>query len=565
MRSLLPESAARIARQARTAAVPWLRRVWVANVPFALILAAALILPDFLMDAAGGARRAVYTPDVVFYVLLFGLCVSFAAAPRLIAGFLIVIGAFEILHFCYLAYFGGVIDANQILQGLIEYEDVTRGGIGVLRYLFYAPLVVILPYTAAWLLLRRLLPARAIIPGWWLVLLLAAATVPYQIARHGASVRYYPVDTLPSVANSYLTLSALFFNHLPRFVLGGDAGTGSRPPPAIVRGTPPPRATIILVMNESLTSDHMSLFGYGRDTTPLLAALRGHPGFVYKQGISAGVGTISTFQSFWNEVRDPRDEAAFTEQRTNLFRLARESGFHTIFLSAQRANLLRGVGLQYVDLLRTVESEAALYERLHDEMFLELLPSIPLKERNLVVIQLRSAHGPYADNYTTRPELAIFPTAGLKYREFQRNAYDNAVRYNDFVMSRLIDYFRTTIDGPLYVFLTSDHGQLLGEGRHGRIGHGMLLPEVARVPILLYAQNADPAIASALEATRDPTHYELTALIDRIMGVEIRDPGAVDGVYYINGAGYHGLAGYISIQKAATPAGRTRFTRYPAG
>lgn len=559
----MPPTISESLERARLAALPWLRRLLFANLPFALILAAALILPDFVMDAASGARRAVYTPDIVLYFLLFGVCVSFVAAPRLIAGLLIVLGAFEILHFCYMAYFGGVIDANLILHGLVEMEDVALGAAGVLSYVYYAPLVVILPYAAAWLLLRPLLPSRAVIPRWSLALLLAATAVPVQIVRDGSAIRYYPVDTLPSAANAYLTFSTLFFDRLPGLVIADAAKHAADPhPPRIVRNTPPAKATIVIVMNESLTSDHMSLFGYGRDTTPRLAALRGDPAFVYRRGISAGVGTRSTFHSFWNEVHDPRDEEAFVEQRSNLFRLARESGFRTIFLSAQRANLMRGNGLQYVDVLHTLESEESRYERLHDEMFLELLREIPLEDRNLIVVQFRSAHSPYADNYTPRIELATFPTQGLDYRRFQQNSYDNAVRYNDLVMSELIDYFRKTVAGPLYVFLTSDHGQLLGEGKHQRIGHGMLLPEVAHVPIMLYSQNGDPAIAAALRQMKDPTHYELTGLIDRAMGIEVRDPDADSGVFYINGYAYNARAGYITVKKSER---HTRFTRHPAG
>jgi glucan phosphoethanolaminetransferase (alkaline phosphatase superfamily) len=318
-------------------------------------------------------------------------------------------------------------------------------------------------------------------------------------------------------------------------------------------------------MNESLTYDHMSLFGYGRDTTPRLISLASDPHFLYREGISAGVGTLSTFYSFWNAVRDPRNERAFMEQHTNLFRLAKEAGFRTVVLSAQRANLLRGAGTQYVDELHTLESEEALYERLHDEMFEELLGSIALGERNLIAIHLRSAHGPYAQNYALRPELAIFPTDGLDYRNFQNNSYDDAVRYNDFIMDRLVAYFRSNVEGPLYVFLTSDHGQLLGEGETPRYGHGMLLPQVAHVPIMLYEQHGAPEIAATLRQTHDPTHYELARLIIRVLGYEIRDPNARHGVFYIAGTGFHGLSGYIRVRKPGDASGTTEFTEVPAG
>lgn len=548
---------------AEVPATAWVRRILGANLPTALALALALVAPDFLMPAIADSPRAVYTADIAAYLLLFALCASLAAPSRLIAGFLIVLGAFEVVAACYMAYFGGVIDANLIIQGFMEAEDVAVGGLGVWRYLLYAPLVVVVPYVAAWLVVRRLNGARVVIPGGWLALLLAGAIVPSQIVRAGNAVHYYPVDTLPSAANSYLTFAALFFNHLPAYLADADGNAGRYRPVSVTRGATPERATIVIILNESLTSDHMSLFGYARDTTPRLMALRGDSGFVAREGIAAGVGTNPALHSLWNEVRDPRDERAFIEQRANLFRLAREAGFRTSYLSAQRANLLRGDGMQFVDVLQTVESQGPLYERLHDEMFIELIKSMHLAEKNLIVLQLRSAHGPFAQNYDRRPELAIFPTEGLRYRKYQRNAYDNAVRYNDFIMSGLIDHFRATTTGPLYVFMTSDHGQLLGDHGSRLFGHGMLLPEVARVPIMLYTRDGDPAVADALRSMATPTHYELTRLVDRILGYEVLDPNAEDGVYYINGAGYNALSGYIRVETGGS--GPPRFKSFPAG
>jgi membrane-anchored protein YejM (alkaline phosphatase superfamily) len=220
-----------------------------------------------------------------------------------------------------------------------------------------------------------------------------------------------------------------------------------------------------------------------------------------------------------------------------------------VLLSAQRANLFRGTGTQYVDRFVSVETERPLFWQRRDLMFEDLLGREDLRDRNFVVLHLRTAHGPYAENYSLNPELAIFPTGGLRYGPFQANTYDNAVRYNDLVMTRLMDYFRASVRGPLYVFLTSDHGQLLGDSASRRFGHGMLLPEVAHVPVMLYAQEGDAAVVQALRELPHPTHFDLTALLARLLGFEIHDPNARDGVYYVNGTGYYGRDGYMVVRK----------------
>lgn len=527
------------------------RRFTAANLPAAVLLAVVLAAPDFLMRAVAGVMHAVYTPGIALALLLFGLLLASCATRPLLASILLLLGLLETARFCYMAYFGGVLDANVLLHGLAEFRDVASGGAGVIRHLAYAPLVVLLPYLAGWLLLRPLLANRVLVPHGWILLLGLTSIIPWQIMRSDSLVRYYPVDVLPSAVNSFLTANTLLFRRLAL----AAADPERYRPIRLVALPVPERVTVVIVMNESLTPDHMSLFGYRRNTTPQLAALRSDPHFVCKEGIAAGVGTLSSFYSFWNGVRDPRNVRAFVEQQTNLFRLAKQHGFRTVYLSSQGANLLRGAGAQYIDQLITIDSRETQYQHRHDEMLVDLLPEVSLGARNFIVLHLRSAHGPYASNYALRPELAVFRTDDLGYLDYQRATYDDAVRYNDWINVQLIDAFRARVADPLYLFITSDHGQLLGEDVRHLLGHGQLLPEVARVPVLLYQQHGDPAIAGALRQIDWPTHYEMTELVARLLGFEIRDPNGRPGTYFINGTGYHGSAGLIRVRKspAATP------------
>lgn len=544
-----------------------LARLFVSNLPIALCLAVALVLPDWLMSVISHRSRAIYTPGIFLYILLFCFFVSLVRPWRFVLSLLFLLGILEIIHFCYTAYFGGVIDANIFMEGIVEYEDVIKGGLGVLRHVYYYPLIVLAPYTLAWMIIKRQRWRQVTVPFMWVIVLGAAGIVPYQIVRHGNAVHYYPADAFPSAVNSYLTFSSLLFNHIPKVLFNtgrGDSGVEFSAVSLSDTGAPR-RMTIAIIMNESLTFDRMSLFGYERKTTPRLELLKTDRHFVFKRGFSAGIGTRSTFYSFWNGIRDPRNEMEYMKQTTNLFRLAREHGFRTTILSAQRSNLLQGVGTQYVDHLVTFEAAGPLYESLHDEMFEELMRKIEFKEKNFIVLHLRSAHGPYSHNYSTRKALAVYPTGGLNYAAYQQNSYDNAVRYNDFVMSKLLEYFRKTVPGPLYIFMTSDHGQLLGDNQRNLFGHGILLPEVAHVPIMLYEQHGDRGIIESMRRMQRPTHYEMTEFITRLLGFTIRDPNAQDGVYFINGIGYYGQGGYIRVTKGRGKGHGTLFHTVRSG
>jgi len=462
-----------------------------------------------------------------------------------------------------MAYFGGVIDANLIIQALLEYKDVFAGGRGVAGYLFYAPLAVVIPYLLAWAAVSRFCTARLTVPGMRVVIVAVALIIPYKIIRTGNAVPYYANETFPSVANSYLNLSTLAFNHLPKLLFGSAAAKlrQGAAPISVTSDRDPGNMTMVIIMSESLTFDHMSLYGYKRATTPRMASYKEDPQFAYTRGIAAGIGTTSTFYSFWNGIRDPRNEREYIEQPANLFRLAKAHGFTTTFLSAQTSNLLRGIGTHFIDNLVTQDMMEPAFDDKQDGMVLELLNNVRLRDRDFIVLHLRSVHAPYEHNYSSHQELAIFNIEGVPFKNHQRNAYDNAVRYNDMIVSRLLDFLKDRVQHPLYVFFTSDHGQLLGDTTTRQFGHGILLPEVAHVPIMAYVRNADLSVLEAVHRATYMTHYELTRLITNVLGFTIHDPDDGKGEYFINGLGYYGHGGYIRIVKDDVAGSGLRFEK----
>ena len=525
------------------------------------------MLPDHLIQAISGINRAVYTPAVYGAIYVFASLILLIKPLRFILGALALLGVMELLHFCYLVYFGGVIDANVIMYALAEHADVADAGIAVSLHLFYTPFLVLLPYGAACFCIARYDSDRLKIPLVGVLVICIVATVPYKIISSGNPVKYFPIDAYPSFANSYLTASMLVANHLPHLVMTSmfQNSSGAYARVSVAETGMADEMTIVLVMSESLAPQRMSLFGFERPTTPMLETLSSNPMFVAHQGIAAGVGTLTSFYSFWNGVRDPKNQDEFARQTTNIFRLAKNHGFHTTFISSQGNNLLRGAGTRFLDDLITRDSAESDYAQFHDEMLLKHAKQIALGGRNLIVLHQRSAHGPYAHNYRYHEELAIFPTTGLGYADYQRNSYDNAVRYSDYIIYQLLDFFRSTVQGPLYFIVTSDHGQLLGDNAKGLFGHGRLESDIARVPVLFFMPGGDRRIVERVKRLHNPTHFELTELISNLLGYEITDPNAEAGVYYVNGTGSYGRHGYIRVIKSPEPGGATAYNVVPAG
>lgn len=536
------------------------------SVLLAFVLATAIVLPDHLSTLVGLNNRAVYGGVGYAAVGLAALLVTLAPGRAFPLCLLAVVGVFELTHFCYMAYFGGVIDANVITHGLDELADVTEAAMAVSDQLMLAPLLVLVPYIAAGWVFFAAAAARQTVPLMSVVVIAMLAFGPYKVLGAKDPIKYFPIDVYPSISNSYLTFSLLLSRALPFGNKHRHVGEQiDFSPVAVSRIAEPVPVTVVLIMAESLASQRMSLFGFDRQTTPRLQSLTEDPHFTYAEGISAGVGTLSSFHSFWNGVRDPRDEQRFATHRTNLFRLAGRGGFHIQFYSAQGMNLLRGAGTRYIDKLVTQNIAQDEYDELHDEMLLKYARDLSLQSHNFVVFHQRSAHGPYPHNYRLRPELAIFPTEDLPYAEFQRNGYDNAVRYNDFIIHTLITIMRERVAGPLLIAVTSDHGQFLGENPAGLFGHGQLDPGNTRVPVLFYSHGLDVELETALRKLQRPTHYELIELLALAFGYELGDADAEPGVFYINGSGRFGRHGYIRIDKGPLNEDPPRFEIIPAG
>lgn len=545
----------------------WIKRFLTINIPLALFLTVVMVMPDHLMSLVSDRNQVVY--EHWMYLVIFGFC-SLLLLVRRPAVIFTVIGLFwitEIAHFCYMAYFGGVISASAILQFFTEFHDVFSASLGYSHYLYYAPLVVILPYAIGIIVFKYTDHMRSTIPYAWVVLFGVLSIVPFKIVmKPHDSVRYYPNPSYPSMANSYMDLSVLFFNHIPHLLFPGLYEKDQRHflPVKVTRNEEPEKMTIVVIMTESVTYDHMGLYGYNRPTTPFLSSLKNQPDFVWKPGIAAGISTRVSFASFWNDVRDPRNQNRFMKKTTNLFRLARNNGFYNQLMSAQSSNLIRESGTEYIQEIYTEDTITPYKGERNDNSLLVMARELSLHDRNFIVFHTRTAHAPYKSVYEQNPEQAIYPEGGLDYRDMLVNTYDNAVHYTDHIIEGLVKTMADRVDGPLYIIITSDHGQLFGEDPAKTYGHGKLVPEVGHVPIIFYSVNGKRKWTDYMKNLMQPTHYQLANMMISMLGYSIDDRNSKDQIYYINGLGYHhGENGYIRVDKSGYPRHAIQYRVFP--
>ena len=111
----------------------------------------------------------------------------------------------------------------------------------------------------------------------------------------------------------------------------------------------------------------------------------------------------------------------------------------------------------------------------------------------LIILHTSTSHGPnYADKYPK--EFEVYKPVARNVEEGEKNvgtlinAYDNTIRYTDFLLDGLINTLRSMEDWKRAMIFISDHGESLGENK--MFMHGMpmrLAPKVQyEIPFLVW-------------------------------------------------------------------------------
>ena len=489
-----------------------------------------LLADDVIQQWFTSINHAELELRYVLVLWLFSLGLWLAANRWLTALVLTLLAGMQLIQLGNMAYTGMPLLPSD-LSGLFgEFADVQQTAVAQLGNHWHVLPSVLLPYGALFVLHMRLTPRispRARWVGWILVLIVLAAK-PYR-ATYRDMTHFMPGPTRSSLHNSLNSFAFYAVN-----LAGREQQALPQSPfqPYQVSFAAPTAKHVWIVMADSLRSDRLGVMGYQRDTTPFLSRLRDE--LLVRQGIAAGVSTAVSLPVFLNLIREPGQNHLLREQPHNLFRLGREQGFNTFWLSSQESKLLTFAGKRFIDVSITREDFPLLFSQRQDHALSDLLPRKQWGERNLVMINLRTAHSPYDHNYEKHDEpIARWPTDGPLSRDVREgNAYDNAVRYFDDVVADIVAQF-DQLEGERYLLITGDHGQLLGENEVW--GHNRLLPPVVDVPVMVLARDAPQGALDDLAGQRWVSHYEAGLWLAQRLGARVLNPNADPNVHFVKG------------------------------
>ena len=289
------------------------------------------------------------------------------------------------------------------------------------------------------------------------------------------------------------------------------------------------KTVVVLVIGESARKANFQLYGYQRDTNPLLSRQEGLK--VYQATACATYTTAGT-----KAILEPKDSGDLYELLPNYaFRTGVDVSWRTsnwgeppihideYLTDTDLSDLYQGKSNDYDDILYY-----GLRERIESSK----------KDKVLIILHTSTSHGPkYADKYPKQFE--VYKPVAKNIEEGEKNigmlinAYDNTIRYTDFLLNSLINTLREMKDWHSAMIFISDHGESLGENKMFMHGLPMkLAPKVQyEIPFLVWTSDGFRTYKQT-SGSQDAPEGELPAVLEQ---------------HYI----FHSVLNLLSIQSPA--------------
>ncbi|MDF3133919.1 phosphoethanolamine transferase CptA [Pseudomonas extremaustralis] len=255
-------------------------------------------------------------------------------------------------------------------------------------------------------------------------------------------------------------------------------------------------STLVLVIGESTNRQRMSLYGYPRNTTPELDKLRDQLA-VFDNVITPRPYTIEALQQVLTFADEENPDLYL--KTPSVVSMMKQAGYKTYWITNQQTMTKRNTMLttfseqadEQVYLNNNRNQNARQYDGDVLAPFAKALADPA--ERKFIVVHLLGTHMSYQYRYP--PTFEKFTDrqgvpAGISDDQLPiYNSYDNAVLYNDFVVSSLIkDYAKTDPNG--FLLYLSDHGEdVFDSAGHATLGRneGKPTAPMYTIPFMAYA------------------------------------------------------------------------------
>jgi len=247
---------------------------------------------------------------------------------------------------------------------------------------------------------------------------------------------YHPVTRLLLTHYNYEVTHSYYIDAYRRASENSDQLKGTQP----VSGATVPRI-VLVVIGESASRRHWSLYGYGRDTNPAIRAL-GDEVLLFSDIISTCVGTQAAIRAMFDT----------SVSNIPVFPVFTDAGFKTHWFSTKHDQ-----GIHDVEIAALVQAcdQRVFLNGAYDETLIPLVEkAIATPGRHIIFLNLFGSHVRYQDRYPT--DQTVFRGEGRK--DDLIATYDNSIRYTDQVLAQLIEVLKQQREPSIFLYV-SDHAE----------------------------------------------------------------------------------------------------------
>lgn len=299
---------------------------------------------------------------------------------------------------------------------------------------------------------------------------------------------------------------------------------------------------IVLIIGESFSKSHSSLYHYSRDTNPYLSILRDSSLlFVYNNVASPGLNTIESMKSVMSTYKPEYGDSISWYKCLSIPEMFNVLGYNTYWISNQsKTGAFDNIITKYAELCQKDYFIGHKFSGLNKQdvdglVIHRLFPLLATRtgKLNFYAIHLMGSHYYFDQRYPsqfgkyTEDDYLSFPPS----QRYNLATYDNSILYNDSVVYQVMNLFA---DKEAVVFYFSDHALDVYDSSkdyvgHARINDSLSVKAGSAIPFMIYAspqyQEYFPAEMELIKSSVDKpfrTDDLLYTLMD-IVGVKFDD------------------------------------------
>ncbi len=212
----------------------------------------------------------------------------------------------------------------------------------------------------------------------------------------------------------------------------------------------------LLILGESETRDHMSVYGYTRKTTPWLEELRQNPAaLIFEKAYANQAATVPNLTFALSE-KNQYNNLPLSEAYS-LIETAKAAGYTTYWISNQFRWGAHDTPINII--ASSADKQIWINNRsgdidnssFYDEKLTDVIPDLSKEIHALVIIHLMGSHWTYIDRYPQNYNR-------FSGEDYLVDTYDDTILYNDHVLRRLSEAMKKYPSFKGWVYI-SDHGE----------------------------------------------------------------------------------------------------------